>query len=67
MSLKGVHLLLIAASTLLMLAFAGWCLQQYREVQGVGLLLSGTVSLLGGIGLGGYAVWFASRKMRTLP
>ncbi len=67
MSLKGVHLVLISASTLLSLAFAFWCLQQYRLTEDLGVLVGGVASLLCGLGLAGYATWFARDSMRRLP
>ena len=67
MSLKGVHLLLIVVSTLLSLAFAFWCLQQYRTTEGADMVVAGVASLLCGVGLASYATWFVKQKMRRLP
>ncbi len=62
MSLKGVHLVFIAAATLLALVFALWCLDGYRSGGGTGLLVAGVASLLSVGGLVAYGGWFV-RKM----
>lgn len=67
MSLKGVHLVFIAASTLMTLSFAAWCVQQYRLTEAAGALAAGIASAGAAVGLAGYGAWFVKVKMGRLP
>jgi hypothetical protein len=65
MSLRGFHLLFIAASTVLSLGLAYYCLRLWREQGGLGALAAVVIALATAAGLIVYALWFR-RKARTL-
>ncbi len=58
MSLKGVHLVFITASTALAAVFALWCLDEYRHGAGAFVLAAAIASFLAVGGLGVYGGWF---------
>ena len=64
MSLKGFHILLISLSSLLAFVFGGWSARAYTVGGETFHLVSAVVSLLAGIGLIFYVIWFA-RKVRS--
>ena len=65
MSLKGVHLVFIAMSSLLAFAFGGWCLRSYGAQEHLSYVAAGLVSFVAGAGLILYGIWF-SRKVRRI-
>jgi len=64
-SLKGVHLVFIAMSSLLAFLFGGWCLRSYAAQHRLAYLGSGLLSFAAGAGLIFYGAWFL-RKVRRL-
>lgn len=67
MSLKGVHLVFITASTLLALVSAVWCLQQYRATENLTLLAVGLGCIVSAVVLVAYGSWFTRNKLSRLP
>lgn len=65
MNLRLVHALLILLSAALAVLFGFWCLNQYRQQDGLGTLVSAVVSFAASVGLIAYDSWFL-RKTRTL-
>ena len=63
MSLRAFHVVFIAASALLALFFAAWCLGLGTHEPSAGWRFTGIVSAAGGLGLGAYEAWFL-RKTR---
>lgn len=66
MSLKGFHVVFIAAATLLAFAVAAWCFTAPPQPPGLGRIAAGAAALAAAAGLAGYETWFV-RKMRRLP
>lgn len=65
MSLKGVHVLFIAAATLLAVLLGVWCLRAYLERDGFGTLSATVGAFAAAAGLVAYGSWFL-RKARAL-
>ena len=66
MSLKAVHIIFIAASTLLCLVFGGWSLNNYWSGEGsLTDLVLGLASLISGLALIVYGRYFL-RKLRAI-
>ena len=65
MSLKGVHLVFIALSSLLAFAFGGWCLRSYLAEERLAYMAAGLGSFAAGAGLILYGIWFW-RKVRRI-
>ncbi|MCA9400809.1 MAG: hypothetical protein KC713_04220 [Candidatus Omnitrophica bacterium] len=58
MSLKGVHIVFIAACILLSLFFASWSIQQYNNTHALSYMLSGICSMFLSVSLIVYAIQF---------
>jgi len=65
MNLRWVHALLIMLSAALAVLFGLWCLSQYGNGAGTGMLIGGIASFAVSLGLVVYDSWFL-RKTRTL-
>ena len=65
MNLRWFHALLILLSAALAVLFGFWCLNQYRQQDGMGTLIAAIASFAASIGLMVYDSWFL-RKTRTL-
>ena len=65
MILRLVHAFLILLSAALAVLFGLWCLDQYRQQDGIGTLIAAVASFAASIGLIAYDSWFL-RKTRTL-
>jgi hypothetical protein len=65
MNLRTVHALLILLSAALAVLFGVWCVNLYRQEDGVGALVAAIVSFAASVGLVMYDSWFL-RKTRTL-
>ena len=61
MSLKAIHLVFIAASTLLAFGFGGWSLKNYFDAGGTLDLIYGIVSLSSGVALVFYGKYFLKK------
>jgi hypothetical protein len=64
MSLKSFHVLLITLSSLLAFGFGGWSIQRWSTEGDWLSLAMGAFSILGGLGLIAYVLWFR-RKVTT--
>jgi hypothetical protein len=60
-SLKAFHIVFIAVSTLLAVAFGVWEVLRYLETGSVGMLLAGVASFAVGAGLVVYGVRFLKK------
>jgi len=65
MNLRLVHAVLILLSALLAVLFGVWCLGQYGQTGGAGILLAAVTAFAVSAGLVVYDSWFL-RKTRTL-
>jgi len=65
MSLRWFHALLILLSAALAVLFGVWCLDQYRQEDGVANLIAAVGAFVTSLGLVVYDSWFL-RKTRTL-
>ncbi len=63
MSLKAIHILFIALSTILTLGFGGWCVSSYLEENKTSYIILGAISFAAAVALVGYGLWFI-RKLR---
>ncbi len=64
MNLRLVHAMLILLSALLAVIFGIWCLNQYGEGRGGGLLFAAVAAFAASAGLVVYDSWFL-RKTRS--
>jgi len=65
MNLRSVHALLILLSAVLAVLFGLWCLDLYRQEDGIATLAAAITSFAVSFGLIMYDSWFL-RKTRTL-
>ena len=65
MNLRLVHAVLILLSALLAVLFGVWCLSQYGQDGGAGILFAAIMAFAVSAGLVAYDSWFL-RKTRTL-
>jgi len=65
MNLRLVHAFLILLSAALAVLFGFWCLDQYRQQDGMATLIAAVASFATSIGLLAYDSWFL-RKTRAL-
>ena len=65
MNLRSVHAVLIGFSAALAVLFGFWCLSQYRQDNGLAILVAGIASFVVSAGLVAYDSWFL-RRTRTL-
>ena len=65
MSLKTLHLIFVACSTLLAFGFGGWCVAQFMEKRGGLYLLAGIGSVGAGVGLIRYGI-VIYRKLKNM-
>ena len=65
MNLRLVHAVLIILSAALAVVFGVWCLNVYRQEDGVASLLAAVAAFAVSLGLVVYDSWFL-RKTRTL-
>jgi hypothetical protein len=65
MNLRWFHALLILLSAALAVLFGLWCLDLYRQQDGIATLVAAIVSFAVSLGLVMYDSWFL-RKTRTL-
>ena len=65
MSLKAFHIFFIVISTLLSIGFGLWALMRYQQTQMAGFVLTAIGSIIFGVGLVGYGVWFL-RKLKNV-
>lgn len=61
MSLKAFHIVFIAVSTLLAIAFGVWEVLRYMETGSIGMLLAGLASFVAAAGLVVYGVRFLKK------
>ena len=64
MNLRSVHAVLIGFSAALAMLFGFWCLSQYRQENGLAILVAGITSFVVSLGLVAYDSWFL-RRTRT--
>jgi len=65
MSLKAIHIIFVAASTLLCFGFAAWAFRAFSLSGGWANLLLGITSLVGGVALLVYGRYFL-RKLKHI-
>ncbi len=65
MSLKALHIVFVAAATLLAAIFGAWAMQQYRGGAGTGYLMTTVVAFVAAISLIVYGRWFL-RKLKNV-
>lgn len=65
LSLRSFHLVFLLLVIVSADLFGVWCLLDYQDGGGVWMLLLGLVSLVGGLGLIGYALWFVRKLDRA--
>lgn len=63
MSLKAVHLIVIAASIVFAFGFGLWCVFDYRASGSMVNLIMGILSVASGVGLSAYAA-YAFKKLK---
>ncbi len=64
MSLKNFHLVFLLFAIMGADLFGGWAFRAYREGGDLMTLWLGVVSIVGGLGLAGYVLWFV-QKVRS--
>lgn len=62
MSLKAFHFFFIIISVLLSAFFAGWCFNNYEELNNPLIYVFGVGSIGAMVGLAGYLIWFLKKS-----